>query len=78
VRRGVDRQAATDFLMGHLTIGLSIAFNVFPEGRFSDGALYAIAKAKSEIFRDGWLERVFSHDAVMQSVREICQPPKAA
>lgn len=76
-RRGVDRQAATDFLMGHLTIGLSIAFNVFPEGRFSDGALYAIEKARPQIFRDGWLERVFDKQAVMQSVREICHPPKA-
>jgi D-apionate oxidoisomerase len=78
VRRGVDRQAATDFLMGHLTIGLAIAFNIFPEGRFSDGALYAIEKAKPQIFRDGWLERVFNKQAVMQSVREICHPPKAA
>jgi hypothetical protein len=78
VLRGVAREAATDFLMGHLTIGLSIAFNVFPEGRFSDGALYAIEKAKPQIFRDGWLERVFNKEAVMQSVREICHPPKAA
>jgi hypothetical protein len=78
VRRGVDRAAATDFLMGHLTIGLSIAFGIFPEGRFSDGALYAIDKAKPEIFREGWLDRIFSEDAVLRSVREICHPPKAA
>ena len=59
VRRGVPRQAAVDFMLGHLTIGLAIAFEIFPEGRFSDGALHAIEQAKPEIFREGWLERVF-------------------
>jgi D-apionate oxidoisomerase len=78
VRRGVPREAATDFLLGHLTIGLSIAFDVFPEGRFSDGALYAIEQAKPQIFREGWLDRVFNEEAVLRSVREICNPPKAA
>jgi hypothetical protein len=77
-RRGVPRQAAVDFMLGHLTIGLSIAFEVFPEGRFSDGALRAIELAKPQIFRDGWLERVFAPEAVLQSVKDICDPPKAA
>jgi hypothetical protein len=78
VRRGVPRQAAFDFMLGHLNIGLSIAFEIFPEGRFSDGALHAIAQAKPQIFKDGWLERVFSPDAVLQSVKEICNPRQAA
>jgi hypothetical protein len=77
-RRGVPRQAAIDFMLGHLNIGLSIAFEVFPEGKFSDGALYAINKAKPQIFRPGWLEAVFDPLAVKQSVREICNPPAAA
>lgn len=78
VRRGVPRAAATDFILGHLTIELAIAFGVFPEGRFSDGALMAIAQAKPQIFREGWLDRVFSDAAVLQSVKDICEPPKAA
>ncbi len=78
VRRGVPRKAAVDFMMGHLTIGLAIAFEIFPEGRFSDGALHAIAQAKPQIFREGWLERVFDPKAVMQSVKDICNPPQAA
>jgi D-apionate oxidoisomerase len=78
VRRGVPRQAAVDFMMGHLTIGLAIAFEIFPEGRFSDGALHAIAQAKPQIFREGWLERVFDPKAVLQSVKDICNPPQAA
>jgi hypothetical protein len=78
VRRGVPRQAAVDFMLGHLTIGLAIAFGVFPEGRFSDGALHAIAEAKPQIFREGWLERVFDPAAVLQSVQDICNPPRPA
>ena len=75
IRRGVPPKAAFDFMMGHLTIGLSIAFEIFPEGRFSDGALHAIEQAKPQIFKEGWLERVFSPEAVMKSVKDICNPP---
>ncbi len=73
IRRGVPRQAAVEFVLGHINIGLSIAFEVFPEGRFSDGALHAIEQAKPQIFREGWLDRVFDPKAVMQSVKEICE-----
>jgi D-apionate oxidoisomerase len=75
VRRGVPQKAAVDFMMGHLNIGLAIAFGIFPEGRFSDGALHAIEQAKPQIFREGWLERVFAPEAVMRSVKDICNPP---
>src|SRR3954464_13085854 len=78
VRRGVPRKAAVDFLMGHVNIGLAIAFEIFPEGKFSDGALHAIAQAKPVIFKEGWLDRVFDPKAVLKSVRDICDPPKAA
>ena len=77
VRRGVPRQAAIDFIIGHLNIELAIAFGIFPEGRFSDGALQAIAAAKPVIFQDGWIDRVFSPAAVLQSVKDICDPPAA-
>jgi hypothetical protein len=74
IRRGVPEKAAHDFMLGHLNIELAIAFGVFPEGKFSDGALHAIAQARLLIFRDDWLERVFDPDAVLQSVRDICDP----
>ena len=51
VRRGVPEQAALDFMLGHLNIELAIAFGVFPEGKFSDGALHAIAQARPVIFK---------------------------
>ncbi|HEX3982302.1 MAG TPA: phosphogluconate dehydrogenase C-terminal domain-containing protein [Acidisoma sp.] len=72
VKHGVPREAAVDFMLGHINIGLSIAFGVFPEGKFSDGAIYAINRAKPEIFREGWLERIFNKEAVLKSVKEIC------
>lgn len=48
---------------------------LLPGARLSDGALHAIAQARPVIFREGWLERVFSPDAVRASVRDICDPP---
>ncbi|GAC1494014.1 MAG: phosphogluconate dehydrogenase C-terminal domain-containing protein [Bradyrhizobium sp.] len=78
VRRGVPEQAAIDFVLGHLKVGVAIAFNIMPGGRFSDGALHAIEQAKRVIFKEGWLDRVFDPAAVLQSVRDICAPPKAA
>ena len=78
VRRGVPQQAAMDFMLGHLTIELAIAFGVFPQGRFSDGALQAIAAARPVIFRDNWLDAVFDPAAVLASVRDIAGSPRAA
>ena len=74
VRRGVPADAAMDFMLGHLNIELGILFDAFPGGQFSDGAKLAIAKAKRVIFREDWLERVFSPEAVKASVNDICSP----
>ena len=74
VRRGVPRAAAMDFMLGHLNIELAIAFGAFPDGKFSDGALHAIKQARPRIFRDGWLEDVFQPAAILQSVKDICNP----
>ncbi len=78
VRRGVPREAAMDFMLGHIQIELAIAFGVFPDGKFSDGALHAIEQAKPMIFKEGWLERVFEPKAIMESVKDICNPKQAA
>lgn len=72
VAMGVPEAAAHDFVLGHLKIELAIAFGIFPEGKFSDGALMAIDKAKTVIFKENWLDEVFSLDAVKKSVEEIC------
>ncbi|WIY52149.1 phosphogluconate dehydrogenase C-terminal domain-containing protein [Devosia sp. YIM 151766] len=77
VRRGVPKEAARDFMLGHLNIELSIAFEEFPEGKFSDGALQAIAAARPVIFKENWLDAIFAPEAVLASVKEICNPPGA-
>jgi len=71
-RRGVPKEAAMDFMLGHLKIELGILFEAFP-GQFSDGALMAIENARPQILRDDWLERVFAPEAVMRSVKDICK-----
>lgn len=75
IRRGVPRQAAIDFILGHLNIELAIAFEIFPGGKFSDGALLAIENAKPTIFKEGWLEQVFSPASVLASVEAIVKAP---
>ncbi|MDF1727503.1 MAG: phosphogluconate dehydrogenase C-terminal domain-containing protein [Sulfitobacter sp.] len=72
VSMGVPEAAAHDFILGHLKIELAIAFGIFPEGKFSDGALMAIDKAKSVIFKEDWLDQVFSLEAVKKSTKDIC------
>ena len=72
VAMGVPEAAAHDFILGHLKIELAIAFGIFPEGKFSDGALMAIDQAKSVIFKEDWLYRIFDLEAVKKSVQDIC------
>jgi hypothetical protein len=73
VRRGVPKQAAYDFMLGHLKIELSIIFGFYP-GRFSDGAIMAIKEATPRLFRDGWLDQVFDPEAIARSTRAIVFP----
>lgn len=74
IRRGVPRDAAFDFMLGHLNIELSIVFGIFPDGRFSDGALKAIDDARPLLLKEGWLERIFNPVAVKESILAICEP----
>lgn len=73
VRRGVPRQAAEDFLLGHMTILLAVAFGLQPGGRFSDGCLLAIDEARPVIFKENWLEKIFDPASVKASVDAICR-----
>lgn len=76
VEKGVPREAAMDFMLGHLGIEMGLLFEDHP-GRFSDGAILAIEKAMPRIFRDDWLG-VLEPAEIMQSVKDICNPPKVA
>ncbi len=69
VRRGVPKEAARDFLLGHLSIEIAILFEEFP-GVFSDAANKAIARAKDKIFRPDW-KSVFEPEDVKQQIYDI-------
>jgi hypothetical protein len=74
VQRGVPRQAALDFILGHLKVEIGIVFEMFPGAKFSDGALKAIGRAKKDIFQPDW-RKVFEPEALRKSIDEIAQPP---
>ena len=69
IRRGVPAEAARDFLMGHITIALAVAFDEI-EWDFSAGAKMAIEEAKKDIFQPDW-KKVFEPESLRQSVANI-------
>ena len=73
VAKGVPKEAAMDFMLGHLGIEMALLFEEFP-GKFSDGALLAIEQAKPRLLRDDWLA-VLEPAAIKASVEAICNPP---
>lgn len=70
VRRGVPKDAARDFILGHMRVELAIAFEEKEGACFSDGALKAIARARPVLFQPDW-KRVFEPEAIAESVRHI-------
>jgi D-apionate oxidoisomerase len=73
IRRGVPREAARDFILGHLNIEMAIVFEEIGSP-FSEGAKKAIERAKGQIFRPDW-KKVFDLDNVRETVEMITQPP---
>ena len=69
VARGVDQQAARDFLLGHMNILAAVIFDEI-DGVFSDACNKAIEFARPQIFRDDW-KRVFEPDEIAESIRRI-------
>ena len=73
IRRGVPADAARDFLLGHINIELAIVFGE-AGNPFSDGALKAIERARSILFRPDW-RRVFELEDMRESIALITRPP---
>jgi D-apionate oxidoisomerase len=70
IRLGVDKQAAFDFILGHLNVELAILFDQLPGVRMSDAANRAVDRAKQQIFAPDW-KRVFERDAIAESIHAI-------
>ena len=71
IQKGVPKQAAYDFCLGHIRTELAIVFG-FAEFPFSDGAIKAIELNKPRIFREDW-KNVITIPALQESVRQICE-----
>ena len=73
VAAGVPEEAAWDFLMGHLQIGIAIIFGQL-NWKLSAGAEMALSKARETLFKDDWY-KIFERESIMESVREITGGP---
>ena len=69
VRRGVPREAARDFLLGHMNVLGAVIFEETP-GVFSDACNKAIEFGKPMLMRDDW-KRVFEQEELAASIRRI-------
>jgi hypothetical protein len=69
IARGVPREAARDFLLGHLNILAAVTFEQV-QGVFSDACNKAIVFGKDTILRPDW-KRLFEPDEIRDSVRRI-------
>ena len=69
IERGMPAQAADDFFMGHLQIGIALIFEKF-DWKMSAGAAKALVEAQSVLFKDDW-KRILEDDMVLASTRSI-------
>lgn len=69
VKRGVPREAARDFLLGHMNILGSVTFGEI-DGVFSDACNKAIKFGKPQLMQADW-KRVFEPEEIAASIRRI-------
>ena len=70
VEKGVPKQAAYDFLLGHINIELALLFGQLPGGQFSDAALKAIKIGEDLIFKENWKD-IFEEESVAAQIKAI-------
>ena len=70
IARGVPREAAREFLLGHINIQLAVLFKELPNAVFSDAANKALARGKKILFKDDW-KQIFEPDNVLEQVNDI-------
>ena len=69
VARGVPKQAARDFLLGHMNVLGAVIFGEV-DGVFSDACNKAITFGKPALMRTDW-KRVFEPEEIAESIRRI-------
>ena len=69
IKMGLPRQAALDFLLGHLRTTIAIVWD-FAGAPVSDGAKLAATQAREQIFQPDW-KKILKIENVKQSVKDI-------
>jgi hypothetical protein len=69
VRRGVPKEAARDFLLGHMNVLGAVIFEEV-QGVFSDACNKAIEFGKPVLMKDDW-KRVFEPEEIAASIQRI-------
>ena len=70
IARGVPREAAREFLLGHINIQLAVLFKELPNAVFSDAANKALERGRKILFKDNW-KQIFEPDNVLEQVKDI-------
>jgi hypothetical protein len=76
VKRGVPKEAAFDFILGHMNVNLGILFG-YVGSPFSDGALKAIERGKQKLFKPDW-KSVFEPENVKAEIEAIVKATSKA
>jgi hypothetical protein len=74
IKKGVPKEAAFDFFMGHINIDLALCFDQIPGGVFSDACYKAIQIGKPLIFKEDW-KKVLEPDHVRYQVDVMTRIP---
>jgi len=70
VEKGVPKEAAYAFFLGHINIELALLFGKLPGGQFSDAAKKAIEIGKKQIFKEDW-KKIFDKENVAEQIKAI-------
>lgn len=69
IRRGIDRDCAREFLLGHMSVLTAVMFDEIP-GKFSDACEKAIEFGRPMLVRDDW-KKVFEPEEIRASIVRI-------
>lgn len=69
IRRGIDRDCAREFLLGHMSVLTAVMFDEIP-GKFSDACEKAVEFGRPMLMRDDW-KKVFEPEEIRASIERI-------
>jgi D-apionate oxidoisomerase len=72
VKRGVPREAARDFMLGHMNIEMAVLFNEIP-GVFSDACNKAIELGMPHLVNRDW-KKIFDSDEIGKQIEGMITP----